>query len=408
VVYEPPDGADDPYAPLRLLRRHDARPLVLTAGDRPPPDGAPALAALADSAAPGPAPAPAPDDPAMIFISSGTTGRPKASVAYHGNLCRRWQRLGGWLGFGPDDVHLAHLPLSHGFGLMMALAGLLAGGRLVLVRDAASGDIPRLIGAERATTFHGAPTHFKLLLDRLDPERHDVRSLRVSVGTAAPFAPPLVAAIRDRLHVKFMLMYGSSEGVGVATTDPDDFLLGSVGRPAAGSVAILGADGRPVPSGTIGEIAFARSVYPVRYWDDVEPDADGRAEWYHSGDFGRIDEAGRLYVFGRLKHQIDRGGLKVDPVEVEAALQRLPDVADAAVLGRPNPVLGETVCACVVPARGATVTRDGLRAALAHTLTAYKLPEELYLLEQIPRTPIGKVDLTRLRAMIAALQPAGR
>src|SRR5262249_4163815 len=150
----------------------------------------------------------------------------------------------------------------------------------------------------------------------------------------------------------------------------------------------------PAATGEVGEIAFDRSVYPVRYWRDA--DSSGIDDkWYRSGDFGRIDDAGRLYVLGRVKHVINRGGLKIDPVEVESALQSLPEVDDAAVIGLPNPVLGEKVCACVVPAEGAVLTLHRLREALATELTSYKLPEELYVLEQIPRSRIGKVDFNR-------------
>jgi acyl-coenzyme A synthetase/AMP-(fatty) acid ligase len=150
----------------------------------------------------------------------------------------------------------------------------------------------------------------------------------------------------------------------------------------------------------------------VRYWQGTDarklpesppPGAGGDVGWYYSGDLGRIDDEGRLYIYGRIKHQIDRGGMKVDPVEVEMALLRCPGVADAAVIGQPNPVLSETVTACVTPLPGHHLTLDDLRGVLRQTLLPAKLPEELYLLDSIPRTRIGKVDLSRLRATIAAL-----
>jgi acyl-CoA synthetase (AMP-forming)/AMP-acid ligase II len=345
-----------------------------------------------------------PDDPALIFLSSGTTGAPKATVGYHGNLAQRWRRLAGWLRFGPDDVHLAHLPLSHGFGLMMAMGGLLAGGRLVLQDPFTAAGAVRLIGEHGVTVLNGAPAHFTLVLSRLAGHPGAADTLRLAVGTAAVFSPALVRGIWERLGVEFMYMYGSSEGVGVATTDRGDIALGSVGRPAPGAVKIVGEDGEPVATDETGEIAFSRHVYPVRYW---QGDGGGavRGEWYHSGDLGRMDAEGRLYVFGRLKHQIDRGGLKVDPVEVEAALLRLGDVADAAVIGVPNPVLGEDVCACVVPAAGPAPELEALRGALAAELAPYKLPQALRVLDAIPRTRLGKVDLPALRARAGAAEP---
>jgi acyl-CoA synthetase (AMP-forming)/AMP-acid ligase II len=344
------------------------------------------------------------EDAAIVFVSSGTTGKPKATIGFHRNLSQRWSRLGGWLSFRPGDVHLAHLPLSHGFGFMMAMAALVSGGLLVTLRRFTSDGAIEAIASERVTVFNGSPTHFKLLLNRLSASPRDVGSLRLAVGTAAIFAPSLIESIWNELSVDFVHMYGSSEGVGVATTDREDIRLGSVGRPPAGSTRIVGVDRRELPAGETGEIAFSRKIYPVTYWP-AGPGAGDREEWFYSGDLGRLDEQGRLYVFGRLKHQIDRGGLKIDPVEVERALLECADVADAAVLGIPDSILGETVCACVVPKEGAAVTLERLRADLGRDLAAYKLPSTLQILDAIPRTTLGKIDLATLRARCVP-QPA--
>ena len=396
--YEPRNEQQDCAAELRALRRAHPQMGTVLAGHGP---GLPALEVP-----------PAPpdvsgrthfDDAAIVFISSGTTGTPKATIGFHNNLSQRWMRLGGWLQFGQDDVHLAHLPLSHGFGLMMALSALLTGGRLVTLREFSGDRALRAISAGRVTVFNGSPTHFKIILDRLRRSPSDVSALRLSVGTAAPFAPSLIEAIWNELSVDFVHMYGSSEGVGVATTDREDIRLGSVGRPPAGSTRVVAADRTELPTGEIGEIAFSRKVYPVTYWQTSPSGGPDRSEWFYSGDLGRLDEEGRLYVFGRLKHQIDRGGLKIDPVEVERALLKCPEVADAAVMGIPDPVLGETVCACVVPEGGAPVTLDGVRGRLAAELAGYKLPAALRILDSIPRTQLGKIDLERLHAKCSVL-----
>jgi acyl-CoA synthetase (AMP-forming)/AMP-acid ligase II len=217
----------------------------------------------------------------------------------------------------------------------------------------------------------------------------------MGIGSAAAFPPDLLRAVYDELGMEFMLMYGSSEGVGVATADRDDVLRGSVGRPQPGTVAVVDPEGEPVPPGETGEIAFSRAAFPVRYWDGPEAEDTG---WYRSGDLGRLDGEGRLYVLGRIKHQINSGGLKVDPAEVEGALARAEGVHDAAVVGLPHPVYGETVCACVVAGPGAAPTLEGLRAELGEVLAPHKLPRELCLVDRIPRTRLGKVDLPALRA----------
>ena len=393
IVYEPRDEREDGQRTLRTL--HTLHPGLSTAmvNARGGVDAPRVCRADADRGED----RQVPEDAAIIFISSGTTGRPKATIGFHGNLSQRWSRLGDWLSFRPDDVHLAHLPLSHGFGFMMAMACLLSGGRLVTLRRFTADTALAAIASERVTVFNGSPTHFKLLLNRLKTSPRDVGRLRLSVGTAAVFPPSLVDAIWNDLAVDFVHMYGSSEGVGVATSDRTDIRLGSVGRPPAGSTRIVGADHQELPAGEIGEIAFSRKVYPVTYWQ-ARPDETDGALWFYSGDLGRMDDEGRLYVFGRLKHQIDRGGLKIDPVEVERALLTCGDITDAAVVGLPDPILGETVCACVVPEGGAAVTLDRVRRDLGSLLASYKLPTTLQILDAIPRTRLGKIDLARLQA----------
>ncbi|HET7463885.1 MAG TPA: fatty acid--CoA ligase family protein, partial [Longimicrobium sp.] len=350
---------------------------------------------------------PSADDAAAIFVTSGTTGRPKLPMGFHGRLAASWTGLGRALDLGPDDVHLAHLPLAHGFGLMLATAGLLRGGRIVLLERFSPAEVLAAVGREGATVLHGSATHFRLLLDRLDPALHDLRSLRVGVASASAFPIPLLREMLEGLGMRIMMMYGSSEGVGVATLDPGEILVGSVGRPEPGSVVIAGARRRPVPPGEPGEIAFSRAVFPVRYWSGPaggQPRSVTRG-WYYTGDLGRLDADGRLFVLGRLGHRINRGGSKVDPAEVEAALLECPGVAEAAVLGAPHPVLGEVVCACIVPSRTPAPTLDEVRAALGGSLAPYKLPEELRVVAAIPRSILGKVDVGRLRAEV--LEAAG-
>lgn len=360
------------------------------------------MSALADIA-------PAPEDTAMLLFTSGTTGTPKGSIADHASFVEGWQATAAMLNFAPDDVHLVHLPVAHAFGLSMAVMGLLSGGRVILEESFSSDASLERITADRVSVISGAPAHYILLLRDLDSARHDVSSLRAGVGSASTFTPALLAEMFERLGIEFLLMYGSSEGVGVMTTDRADMLCGSVGRPAPNEVRIVAGDGTPLPPGEVGEIAFNRTVAPVRHWGEDGPTTDAYdgsrpgdgGIWYYSGDLGRIDEAGRLHVLGRIKHLIDRGGLKVDPTEVSAALLRCAGVADAAVIGTPNPILGESICACVVPVGTVTLSLSSLRACLAADLAPHKLPDELCVLPTIPRTALGKVDLGTLRAAVA-------
>ena len=410
LVYAPVASSPDPFLPLRVVRERHPDVQVIVVGAEAPA-GALAFSGLTRGPARdahSPADGPAPEDPAVIFTTSGTTGRPKMPVIYHGRLQRSWVRLAAELSFGPEDAHLVQLPLAHGLGMMLALAGLVAGGRLVLVERFSAAAALALVGRERVTVLNGSPAHFRLILDGLTPGRHDVSSLRTGVASGAAFSTTLLRRIFDELRMSLMLMYGASEGVGVATSDRAEILRGSVGRPLPDSVAVVGPDRRPLPAGEVGEIAFSREVFPVRYWgaaDDGSPSGETHevaAGWYYTGDLGRVDDEGLLYVVGRLKLQINRGGLKVDPSEVEGALLRCAGVADAAVLGVPNPVLGEVVCACVVPSGGDAPSLENLRAELRRELARYKLPDELCVLDRIPRTGVGKVDVQLLRAEVGA------
>lgn len=413
LVYSPVAASQDPFLPLWVVRRHHPDVHLIVAGDDVPA-GALALSELMTSVSARQRDesfdGPSPEDIAAIFTTSGTTGTPKMPLGYHGNLHRSWVRLSNQLAFSPQDIHLVQLPLAHGFGLMLAMAGLVAGGKLVLVERFSVDETLRLIEDEGITVLNGSPTHFRLLLDRLARRPSDISTLRIGVASGAGFSPALLRSIFDELQMNLMLMYGSSEGVGVVSTDREEMLAGSVGKPVPGSVAIVGPDRKAVSVGEVGEIAFSRKVFPVRYWGQAVDGSPSRAEelvstgWYYSGDLGRLDAEGRLYVVGRVKHRINRGGMMIDPVEVEEALLQCSGVADAAVLPAPDPVLGEIVCACIVPQEGVAPTLEEIRSALSGSLTRYKLPEELHVLERIPRTGLGKVDLESLRARIEARQ----
>jgi acyl-CoA synthetase (AMP-forming)/AMP-acid ligase II len=341
-------------------------------------------------------------EPAMIRFSSGTTGTPKGAVARHGPTAAAWTNLAAALGVGPDDVHLGHLPLAFAFGLQMAMMPLLTGGTLVLMERFAAEAARRLIRRHRVTVFDGSPANFRLLLDVPDSSPEQVESLRLGVGSADHFPPRLIARIFDELGMEFVLMYGTMEGFGMISSDRRRLLAGSVGRPAPGSVLVIGADGRPARAGEAGEVTFRRHPDSPAYW---RRPADGG--WYRSGDAGRLDKDGWLRLSGRLKHQINRGGLKVDPVEVADQLRACPGVADAAAVGVPDPLLGEIPCACVVPtAPDAAPTLEDVQEQLRRVLAPFKVPAALCVLPELPLTSNGKLDVERLRRQ--AVDAAGR
>jgi len=349
-----------------------------------------------------------PDDTAHLLLTSGTTGAPKAVMETLPACWAKMQFFADDFRPGPDDVQLLYLPVAHVFGLRLAMIALLSGSRLVLTERFSPRGALRLIDEERVTVLPGMPAHFTLLLDALDPEKHRVESLRWAISAASTLPRTLVDRIYDQLGVQLLYVYGCSENFTVSTTDPEDIRRGSVGRrvfegpegtPPNGTVAVLGpGDTTPLQAGAVGELAFG-AASPVRYWRDPDAATDG---WYRTGDLGRVDPDGSVFVLGRLKELVNRGGLHVSPSEVETAVRLHPGVADSAVVATPDPVLGEAICACVVPADGDAAPPDlaGLREFLSPVLARHKLPDELCLVDAIPRTKIGKVDRPTLRATV--------
>jgi acyl-coenzyme A synthetase/AMP-(fatty) acid ligase len=348
---------------------------------------------------------PGPRDVAAIFFTSGTTGRPKGPLGIHGPLAEVWHGLGAALGCGPNDVHLAQLPLAFGFGMQMAAIALFTGGCLRLMPRFSVSETLEVIERDGVTILNGTPAHFNLLLKHPASKTHDCSTLRTGVGSAASFPPALLRRVLDELKMQLLLLYGSSELLYVCTSDRDDLLRGAVGRPTPGQLMVVAPDHTPCPIGELGEIAF-RVRWPVRYWK--EPDAGrNQGDWYYTGDVGSLDDDGRLYVLGRVKHQINRGGHKIDPGEVEALVHSYPGIIDHAVIGIPDPILGQTVCLCVV-ARGDPPGLDELRAHLARSLASYKLPETLCPVPAIPRNHNGKVDHDALQTMAGSFKRVNR
>ncbi len=415
VVLRPDLRAADPLAPARHVAAASPGTRIIV---HPDPTGgmgggpAPRSWHRLDELLAGPdelddwAPPHGPADTGHLLLTSGTTGRPKAVMETLPACWAKMQFFADAFAPGPDDVHLLYLPMAHVFGLRLAMLALLSGGRLVLTERFSPAGALRLIGQEAVTVLPGMPAHFTLLLDAFDPEAHRAGSLRWAISAASSFPRPLLDRLDEHFSVDLLYVYGCSENFTVLTTDRDDVRQGSVGRavfrgpagtPPDGRVAVFGPGGTtPLPAGTVGEIAFG-AASPVRYWRAPDAATDG---WYRTGDLGRVDPDGRVYIVGRLKELVNRGGLHVSPAEVETAVRLHPGVADSAVVATPDPVLGEAVCACVVAAAGGAPTLAELRDFLAPVLARHKLPDELCLVEAIPRTKIGKVDRPALQATV--------
>jgi len=291
-------------------------------------------------------------------------------------------------------------------------------------------DAVRIMAEERITVAQGVPTQWALVMAHPDLDAADVSALRVA-GTGASRAPAeLVAAMRTRLGVPVVVRYTSTEaslGTGTVPGDPDELVAVSVGRPVPGvALAVVDDDGAPVGTGEVGRVRLRSAAVMLGYWGGpptgpgaggvVYDEAATRAVlgddgWLTTGDFGRLDEGGNLHLVGRANELYIRGGYNVYPAEVEAALGAHPAVAQAAVVGAPDPVLGEIGVAFVVPEAGAEAADAGalgdeLRAHARASLADYKAPDWVVVVEALPLTPMMKVDKRTLADRAAAVAAA--
>ncbi|WP_327730936.1 AMP-binding protein [Streptomyces sp. NBC_00487] len=372
--------------------------------DEEPPDGYTPLNRTPDEPVGDDTPAPVTeDDLALIAYTSGTSGRPKGVLLTHGNVF--WSCVNGLLGLdlARDDVTLITTPVFH----IAVLSGVgsytwAKGGTVVLEPTFSVDGFLTTVRRHRVSVTFAVPAMLALIARHPGFAAADLSSLRwiLSGGAAAP-AP--VAEVFHRRGIPVLSSYGLTEtAAGVTYRDPRDGpgCSGEAGLAAPlAEVRIVGADNRPVPHGTTGEIVVRSPSVAAGYLGLPEDsaaarDADG---WFHGGDRGYMDSEGRLVVVGRIKDTIITGGENVDPTEVEEALAACPCVDEAAVVGTPDPVWGEVVTAIVVPAEGADCSLEDIQTFLSASLTRHKIPRRLEIRERLPRTATGKLQRSLLR-----------
>lgn len=339
-----------------------------------------------------------PEEPLVGQFSSGSTGRPKRLDRTHGQCIAEAESYLA-LGFCPEDKILAAVPLFHTWGMGACIFGAaVSGATLVILEDPHPFLLKRhraleLIETEKVTIFPGVPFNYRLMAE--SPTDADLSSLRLCFSAGMAMPRETFEAFGQRFGVLVRQLYGSTETGMIAANMSEDPVatFESVGTPVKGiELGIVDDDGEPMPAGETGEVTVAGPMVTEGYGDLPELTAvafrDGR---YFTGDLGRIDENGMLYLEGRKKLLIETGGFKVDPIEVEAVLLAHPEIEQAVVVGLDTDVPGEQRVKAVLVAVGAEPDRRKIVLYCRERLANFKVPQEVEFREEIPKSPLGKI-----------------
>ena len=382
---------EDASAAVQAAR---ASGLTIVRVSAPASDTPELLALRAESArSPVASTAPRPDDVALVVLTSGTTSTPKVVPLTHRALvCAAGPRP-----IGPADRCLSISPLHTtsglGFGLIMPLA---KGASTVLTPGFDAALFFDWLETFKPTFFSASPTVHMAIIDEILRRRPTLPgSLRFVRSSSNGMSAPLQERLESLLRVPVIQGYGSTEA-GLITQDappPGERRIGSVGRTQGAEIRIADPDGEPLPARSAGEILVRGLGVMSGYENDAEANRLAfRDGWFRTGDLGYFDADGYLFLSGRIKELINRGGLKVAPAEVDAVFMRHPDVSDVATVGMPHPTLGEDVVTAIIARQGASITADQLRQyALGHMSPA-KAPTSVVFVDDFPRSALGKVQ----------------
>jgi len=338
------------------------------------------------------------EDLAMLIYTSGTTGRPKGAMITHFQAVNGGLRYSLGVQATSEDVFIGILPMSHSYGCGSTLIlPTLLRSTLVLMDKFDAEKAFQLIEKERITLQLAAPAHYILELNHPRRSHYDLSSLRAGL-IAGQIAPEgLLTRVQKEMGIYLTSFWGASEvgpGLGIICPYPSPLEIREsyIGKPIEGTmVRVADPETRKeVPDGQMGELTLKGWHVLKGYWNNPEETRkqviDG---WLHMGDLVSREKEGYLKIYGRTKDLINRGGYKVYPYELESLITDLPKVQDVCVVATPNPILGESICACVIPRTGQTLTLKDLRDFLHGKIAPHKLPDELCIMKEFPRLSGG-------------------
>ncbi len=337
------------------------------------------------------------DDTAVLLYTSGTTGQPKGAELTHANLTLNARGSAALFDMGPEAMVLGALPLFHSFGQtcgMNATVG--GGGTLTLLPRFEPGKALEIIQRDRVNVFQGVPTMYGAMLHHPERAKYDVSTLKLcgSGGSAMPVE--LLRGVRRGLRLQdpggLRPLGELARGVVQPRRPRAQARLDRHARSRTWRCGFVDDDGNEVDQGEVGEIVIRGYNVMKGYWQRPEATAETIIDgWLHTGDMGRVDEDGYFYVVDRKKELIIRGGYNVYPREIEEVLYEHPDVREAAVLGVPHDEYGEEVGAAVALKDGASATPEELRDFVKEQVAAYKYPRVVWLVDELPKGPTGKI-----------------
>jgi long-chain acyl-CoA synthetase len=346
-----------------------------------------------------------PDDPFMLLYSSGTTGMPKGIMMSNRNqfsIIKDFSMPGM---YQPGDVTMIILPMFHTNPLNVFTYPLTYHGLTICIRKTFSpSDFWPSLMRYGVTILMAVPAMYAYVFSIADPKTidYDKVKLRYAFAGSAPIPLDLVKGFREKFGVKIIDGYGLTEVTGCTSSSygvPDNWT--SVGVPLASQeVEIMDDDNNILPYGERGEICIKGEAVMIGYLNKPEATAETiRNGWLHTGDMGYMDEKGYLYISGRKKEMINRGGENIYPREIEIPLEKHPKIDQVAVVGAPDPALGERVRACIVLVDGSDMTAEEVKEYLGDKIAKYKIPEFVEFMKEFPRNPTGKILKQELKKM---------